>query len=111
MSEEKMMRVSQVARKLNIGRHTIVEFLASQGHEVEDNPNAKIPMSQFRLLAKEFESSAQEKEEASSMHIGPKRSESLVIEEDEAPAQATKRAEDDADLRIKNLSGETEAAA
>ena len=35
----RMMRLSQVARKLNIGKNTIIEFLDSQGFKIEDNPN------------------------------------------------------------------------
>ena len=105
MSEEKMMRVSQVARKLNIGRHTIVEFLTAKGHKVEDNPNAKISMTQYHLLAKEFETSALEKEEASSMQIGQKRSESLVVDEDEKAPK--RRDEEDDEIRIKNLAVES----
>ena len=37
-----MMRLSQVARKLNIGKNTIIEFLDSQGFKIEDNPNFKM---------------------------------------------------------------------
>ena len=111
MSEEKMYRVSQVARKLNIGRNTIVEFLGEKGHKVDDNPNAKITSAQYHILAKEFETSALEKEEASSMQIGPKRSESLVIEEDESSTPTTKRGDDDTEIRIKNLATEEAAPA
>jgi translation initiation factor IF-2 len=96
MSEEKMMRLSQVARKLNVGSHTIVDFLATKGFKVDSNPNAKVSMEQFDMLAKEFAASASEKREASGLTIG-KHGENLVIdaespaptpspEEEEAPA-------------------------
>ncbi len=52
MSVQKVMRLSQVARKLNVGRDTIVEFLAEKGMEVDRNPNAKITTEQYTLLAK-----------------------------------------------------------
>ncbi|TNE95061.1 MAG: hypothetical protein EP326_15880, partial [Deltaproteobacteria bacterium] len=70
MSEEKMMRLGQIARKLNVGTATIVESLAKKGYEVENNPNSKISMEQVDMLAKEFKSSALEKEEASHLSIG-----------------------------------------
>ena len=35
-------RLSKVARELNVGISTIVEFLGSQGKEVSSNPNTKI---------------------------------------------------------------------
>ncbi|NVK86315.1 MAG: translation initiation factor IF-2 [Cytophagia bacterium] len=80
MSEEKMMRLSQVARKLNVGTHTIVDFLAAKGFEVESSPNAKISGQQFDMLAKEFAASAHEKEEASHLTIGTKHVEDMVID-------------------------------
>lgn len=80
MSEEKMMRLSQVARKLNVGTHTIVDFLASKGFEIESSPNAKISGQQYDMLAKEFAASAHEKEEASHLTIGTKHVEDMVID-------------------------------
>jgi len=70
MSEEKMMRLGQIARKLNVGTATIVESLAKKGYEVENNPNSKITLDQVSMLEKEFKSSALEKEEASHLSIG-----------------------------------------
>ncbi len=72
MSEEKMMRLSQVARKLNVGRNTIVDFLSDKGYEVDRSPNGKISGEQYDILAKEFAASAHEKEEASHLTIGTK---------------------------------------
>ncbi len=79
---EKMMRLSQVARKLNVGKNTIIEALEGKGYEVDNSPNAKISMEQFNVLAQEFESSLLDKEEASSLTIGTKHNEDIVIEQD-----------------------------
>ena len=81
MSEEKMMRLGQIARKLNVGTATIVESLAKKGYEVENNPNSKITLDQVAMLEKEFKSSALEKEEASHLSIG-KRHEPLAMEQE-----------------------------
>ncbi len=78
MSEEKMMRLSQVARKLNVGRNTIIDFLSAKGHSVDSSPNAKVNGEQYSLLAKEFAASASEKEEASHLTIGNKHVEELA---------------------------------
>ena len=83
MSEEKMMRLGQIARKLNVGTATIVESLAKKGYEVENNPNSKINMSQVEMLNKEFKSSALDKEEASHLSIG-KRHEPISLEPEPA---------------------------
>ncbi|WP_375579862.1 translation initiation factor IF-2 [Marivirga tractuosa] len=82
MSEEKMMRLSLAARKLNVGLSTITDFLGKKGYEVDSKPNSKISEEQFGMLAKEFASSAQEKEEASSLSIGKKHNSNVVIDSD-----------------------------
>ncbi len=79
MSEDKMIRLSQAARKLNVGMTTITDFLAKKGFQVDSNPNSKIDNDQFNLLAKEFKASAMEKEEANSLSIGKKHNENLSI--------------------------------
>ncbi|WP_114747942.1 translation initiation factor IF-2 [Pleomorphovibrio marinus] len=92
MSEEKMMRLGQVARKLNVGISTIVESMAKKGFEVEGNPNSKISQEHFNMLAKEFKSSAQEKEEASHLSIGKRHNENFTIkaESEMEPEQVRK---------------------
>ncbi len=95
-----MMRLSQVARKLNIGKNTIIEFLNSQGYKIEDNPNFKIDGEQLDLLSKEFADSALDKEEASSLSIGYKHSENVIINaesDNEPPANE----EDEEEILIK----------
>jgi translation initiation factor IF-2 len=82
MSEEKMMRLSLAARKLNVGLSTITDFLGKKGYEVDSKPNSKITEEQFGMLAKEFASSAQEKEEASSLSIGKKHNSNVVVDSD-----------------------------
>ncbi|XWN35765.1 MAG: translation initiation factor IF-2 [Roseivirga sp.] len=70
MAEGKTMRLSQVARKLNVGTTSIIAHLADKGVEVENKPNAKITLSQFNLLAEEFAGAAVDKEEAADIAIG-----------------------------------------
>ena len=79
MVEEKTMRLSQISRKFNIGRNTIVDFLVQKGFDVDSSPNAKIPKDQFDLVAREFASSALDKEEALGLTIGSKQ-ENLIID-------------------------------
>jgi translation initiation factor IF-2 len=54
MAEEKMMRLSQVARLLNMGTSTVLSTLSVKGFKVENNPNAKINAEQLDFLSKEF---------------------------------------------------------
>jgi len=81
MAAEKTMRLSQLARKLNVGTTRIVEFLADKGFEVENKPNSKVSGDQVVLLKKEFSDSLQDKEEASELTIGSK-TQNVVIKSD-----------------------------
>jgi len=109
MADEKVMRLSQVARKLNVGLPTIAEHLETKGFKVEHNPNAKISMEQFEMLAKEFASSAMDKEEASGLTIGQKHSDNLVI--DSGSDAASKKREEEEEIFIKNISSSQEDTA
>ncbi len=50
-----MMRLSQVARILNVGTSTIVDYLSTEGFKVESNPNTKLNAAQIDSLAKEYD--------------------------------------------------------
>ncbi|HXA02236.1 MAG TPA: hypothetical protein VNW99_09615, partial [Cytophagaceae bacterium] len=102
MSEEKMMRLSQVARNLNVGTSTIAEHLAAKGFNIENNPNSKITVEQYNMLLKEFESSASDKKEAANKNIGTKRGDSVVIKSDFPNSKKNKDEEEE--IFIKNLS-------
>jgi translation initiation factor IF-2 len=101
MSEDKMIRLGQIARKLNVGTASIVESMAKKGFEVENNPNSKISMEQVAMLEKEFKSSALEKEEASHLSIGkrhePSSPEPEMPKQEKAPEpQATPQPKEEA---------------
>lgn len=110
MSEYKMMRLSQVARKLNVGRSTIVDFLSEKGFQVDSSPNSKITGEQYGMLAKEFAASASEKEEASHLTIGTKHGESLSTSTPE-PAAPVKKPEEEEKVLIKSVVSEAPAPA
>ncbi len=70
MSDGKKLRLGQVARKLNVGRNTIINYLQEKGYDIDSNPNTKIDDSLFELLENAFEDSAVEKKVASNIKIG-----------------------------------------
>ena len=110
MADEKTYRLSQVARKLNVGRTTILDFLEGKGYEVDSSPNSKINQEQFSLLSKEFATSAMEKEEASGLTIGSKHSDNLVIK---STGEGSKSSDEEEEILIKDNSAveaEKEAA-
>ena len=51
-----MMRLSQAAKKLNVGIAKVIEILGSAGHRIDNNPNAKLAYDQLEILAKELDS-------------------------------------------------------
>ncbi|MDW3196407.1 MAG: translation initiation factor IF-2 [Cytophagales bacterium] len=104
-----MYRLSQVARKLNVGRTTINDFLSNQGFEVDSSPNSKITEEQFAMLSKEFADSALDKEEASGLTIGTKHADNLVIRSGQEAA-ARDSAEEDRILIKDNVATETPIA-
>ena len=101
MAEEKMIRLGQASRKLNVGHNTILEYLAKKGFTVENNPNAKLTAEMFAMLAKEYASSASEKIEASILTIGQKHTETLTIQSE--PESHRKKAAEEDSILIKNL--------
>ena len=101
MAEEKMIRLGQASRKLNVGHNTILEFLSKKGFSVDNNPNAKLTGEQYAMLSKEFASSASEKLEASGLTIGTKHTENITAEREKEAAK--KRVDDEESILIKNL--------
>ena len=101
MAEEKMIRLGQASRKLNVGHNTILEFLSKKGFTVDNNPNAKLTGEQFTMLSKEFASSASEKLEASGLTIGTKHVENVPTEREKEAAK--KRVDEEESILIKNL--------
>ncbi|MFT6970232.1 MAG: translation initiation factor IF-2 [Roseivirga sp.] len=106
MAEERMMRLSQVARKLNVGRSSLVDFLSSKGFDVDSSPNSKITDEQYRMLAKEYAASASEKEEASHLTIGTKHVEEKPAPKSEPAPVRVDPKKGEEEILIKNLSSE-----
>src|SRR6188474_3839041 len=103
MAEEKLIRLSQAARKLNVGHNTILDFLLKKGFEVENNPNAKLTPEQVALLSKEFASSATEKLEASGLSIGVKHTDNVQSEKEKEVSVKKRVEEEESNIMIKNL--------
>jgi translation initiation factor IF-2 len=101
VAEEKMIRLGQASRKLNVGHNTILEFLAKKGFVVENNPNARLTPEQVVMLSKEYASSASEKLEASGLSIGTKHAENVSIGSESEVHR--KKTEEEERFMIKNL--------
>ena len=62
-------RLNKVAKDLNVGIQTLVEYLAKKGHQVEPSPNTKISEEQYELLATAFQGERKVKEEADKIEL------------------------------------------
>ncbi|GIV44690.1 MAG: translation initiation factor IF-2 [Bacteroidia bacterium] len=70
MADEKeiIYRLSKVAKELNVGTTTLVEYLNQQGHkDISDNPNSKLNEEQYQILLKKFGKDKIVKEKANTL--------------------------------------------
>lgn len=63
-------RLVKIAKELNVGTTTIVEFLHEKGYEIENKPTAWISDEMHTVLVKEFQKSIDIKEQADQIVIG-----------------------------------------
>ncbi len=63
-------RLVKIAKELNVGTTTIVDYLNNHGFDIENKPTAKITNEMYDELLKEFQTSIAIKEEASKLTIG-----------------------------------------
>ena len=54
MSNEKKLRLLQVAKEFKVGIATITDFLATKGVHIESSPNTLVEPDVYAVLAKEF---------------------------------------------------------
>ena len=77
----KLMRLSKAARELNVGIHSIVEYLHKKGYSIENNPNSKLTDDMMNLLTKEFQSDRKVKEEAQKIGLEASPKQALSIDD------------------------------
>jgi translation initiation factor IF-2 len=104
MSEgAKTLRLSKVAKEFNLSLGKIVEFLASKGHQIESNPNAKIGDGEYVLLLKEFSSDKSAREEAEHVAQNTTKLKRETILLSDVKAKKQKDEEDADEFMIKDL--------
>lgn len=68
-------RLVKVAKELNVGTSTIVEYLINNGFEIDNKPTAKVSDEMYAKLLQEFSHSKEEKSKADSLIIGNRAAE------------------------------------
>ncbi|HRJ35996.1 MAG TPA: translation initiation factor IF-2, partial [Flavobacteriales bacterium] len=96
-------RLTKVARELNVGLATIVEFLNKKGYKVENNPNAKIDDEIYGVLLAEYQTEKSEKEKSRKVTSSTKeKRETVTITEVKRPTR-DQDAEPEEEIMIKNV--------
>ena len=90
-------RLSKVARELNVGITTIVDYLDTQGIEISTNPNTKLEADVYDVLLSQFQSEKNIKEKVDEVRIEREERKAMAMDkksEEEAPAEETPQAEE-----------------
>ena len=66
---EKGSRLSKIARELNVGITTLVDFLKKQGFKISTDPNTKIEADMHELLEKQFRKDHEARMEADKLNL------------------------------------------
>lgn len=94
-------RLSKVARELNVGISTIVDFLKEKGHDIDASPNSKIESEIYDILLDEFSSDLSTKEKAKNTNISREKHETVSLKDAKQDPTA-KQKEDQEEIIIKN---------
>ncbi len=92
---EKGSRLSKIARELNVGITTLVDYLHKQGFKISTDPNTKIEADMHELLEKQFRKDHEARIEADKVNLRHHRAknESVTIED----LQAVKKEPEESD--------------
>merc|ERR1711916_409326 len=83
----KVKRLSKVARELNVGISTLVEFLGSQGVDIDSSPNTKLEPEHYEIVSEEFADDQTLKEQAKNKDIKRERRETVSLKTKDAPEE------------------------
>src|ERR1700744_4779910 len=95
----KTPRLLEAAKEFNIGRETLVAFLADKGFEITNSPSAKLTESMYNALQVEF---AQDK-------LAKQRSEGIALPKG-SMMDNLRKSKDDLDISAKDKKPEPQAA-
>src|SRR5690606_25005667 len=103
-AKSKTVRLSKAAKEFNVGIATIVEFLASNGHDIDANPNTKIDGAAYDILKNEFQDSKTLKEKSKLAGVSSGKRETVSLERNEPQVEKPAQ-EEQKEILIKNVQG------
>ena len=103
MSEtQELIRLSKLARELNVGISTLIEEAEKKGIKIENNPNTKLSKEVVQVLEKEFAKDKSVKEESKAIGLSTRhKKETIIIEEKPVETPKVEQKEQE-EILIKN---------
>ncbi|HLP12716.1 MAG TPA: translation initiation factor IF-2 [Flavobacteriales bacterium] len=99
MAEAKATRLNKVARELNVGINTIVDFLHSKGVKIDASPNSKVDDEVYQILLSEFQTEKSDKEKSRSAISAREKRETVTL--DQAKVKQVEKEEEEEEIVIK----------
>lgn len=99
----KVLRLSKVAKELNVGITTIVDFLYSKGVEIDSNPNTKLEDHAYELLSNQFAADQSVKEKSKQASMVKERKETISIRDAKEPESVEEDTDDDVEISLEAL--------
>jgi translation initiation factor IF-2 len=99
MAEAKATRLNKVARELNVGINTIVDFLHSKGVKIDASPNSKVDDEVYQILLSEFQTEKADKEKSRTATTSREKRETVTL--DQAKVKQVEKEEEEEDIVIK----------
>ena len=97
----KEKRLSKVARELNVGISTIVDFMGTQGVEVDSNPNTKISPEHYEKLSEQFAADQSLKEAAKKTALKREKRETITLASNQKAEVKEQSQEDEDDIDVR----------
>jgi len=88
-------RLNKVAREFNVSISTIVDFLATKGHEIDSKPTTKIEGEVLTILDQEFADDKSAKEKSKQASVKREKRESISLEDMKSPQPKPESSNDD----------------
>jgi translation initiation factor IF-2 len=96
----KVLRLSKVAKELNVGIATIVDFLSSKGIEIDSNPNTKLEDPTVEVLFNQFAADQSVKEKSKQASLVKERKKETISLRDGKEKEDADDSEDDVEINI-----------
>lgn len=94
---DKGSRLSKIARELNVGITTLVDFLQKQGFKISSDPNTKIEADMHELLEKQFRKDHEAKAEADKLNLRHHYAKNEAVSISDVPASKKDADDSEAD--------------